>query len=71
MKEKLIIGIDIGGTNFRIGAVDRENRVPNFSRRPVSSVLKGGDAIKELAAFIEEYIEYSSFNTLMHLLAFS
>ena len=71
MKEKLIIGIDIGGTNFRIGAVDRENRVLNFSRRPVSSVLKGGDAIKELAAFIEEYIEYSSFNTLMHLLAFS
>ena len=57
MKEKLIIGIDIGGTNFRIGAVDRENRVLNFSRRPVSSVLKGGDAIKELAVFIEEYIE--------------
>lgn len=45
MKEKLIIGIDIGGTNFRIGAVDRENRVLNFSRRPVSSVLKGGDTI--------------------------
>ena len=45
MKEKLIIGIDIGGTNFRIGAVDRENRVLNFSRRSVSSVLKGGDAI--------------------------
>lgn len=56
MKEKLIIGIDIGGTNFRIGAVDRKNRVLNFSRRPVSSVLKGGDAIKELATFIEEYM---------------
>lgn len=52
----MIIGIDIGGTNFRIGAVDRKNRVLNFSRRPVSSVLKGGDAIKELATFIEEYM---------------
>ena len=69
MKEKLIIGIDIGGTNFRIGAVDRENRVLNFSRRPVSSVLKGGDGIEERAAVSEEYIEYSSFNTLMHVRA--
>lgn len=57
MEEKLIIGIDIGGTNFRIGAVNRGNRVLNFRRLPVTEVLKGGDAIRELAAFIEEYMQ--------------
>ena len=32
---KYVIGIDIGGTNLRIGTVDAEGRLMNFEESPV------------------------------------
>lgn len=56
-----IIGIDIGGTHFRIGAVDEKCRVEGFTKLPVSSVLKSGDVLCDLAAFIKSYIKVHGF----------
>lgn len=39
MSAPWVIGIDIGGTNFRIGAVDEKNRVSHFRKVPVGSVF--------------------------------
>jgi allose kinase len=49
------IGLDIGGTNLRIGLVDEENRVAGLERVDQAEVLKG-DALRSLADFIRDYM---------------
>ena len=39
---KMIIGIDIGGTNVRYGAVDKDNNVFDLIKRSSSEVFSGG-----------------------------
>lgn len=51
----LIIGIDIGGTHFRIGAVDSAGNVADFRKLPVGQVFRGGEPLKELTVFLKEY----------------
>ncbi len=52
-----IIGIDIGGTHFRIGLVDIEGDAKNFrfQKLPTKQVLHSGDVLRDLAEFIKEY----------------
>ena len=50
-----IIGIDIGGTNFRIGAVDEDGSVLKFEKVSTKSVLHSGDVLKDIAEFIKEF----------------
>lgn len=54
--EKLIIGIDIGGTNFRIGVVDSALQVTHFDKVPVRNVFSSSDALADLGAFLRDYI---------------
>ena len=49
------IGIDIGGTNLRIGLVDKTIRLSCFEKFPQADILKD-DAPKRLADFIRQYI---------------
>lgn len=49
----MIVGIDIGGTNFRIGALDNNNNIQGFSKAYVNDVLKSGDVLLDIANFIE------------------
>jgi len=51
----LAIGVDIGGTNLRIGCVDESRRLSNFMQVPQQSVLKG-DSPVQLSLFILDYI---------------
>ena len=51
-----IIGIDIGGTNFRIGAVE-DTRVIRFSKVPTGSVIFTEDVLFDIASFIKQFAE--------------
>ena len=55
MTSKNIIGIDIGGTHFRVGIVDAEGNVKNFRKLLTKQVLHSGDVLKDLAEFIKSY----------------
>lgn len=52
---KVIIGIDLGGTNLRIGAVEENNNVLSFSKLRSSRIAHAADPMKELNAIIGEY----------------
>ena len=50
------VGVDVGGTNLRIGLVDGEGRLSDFRKESVAR-LGTEDPAGALAAFISEYIE--------------
>lgn len=50
----MIIGIDIGGTNFRIGAIDQDNKIYNFKKIYIDDVLKTGDVLKDIENIIKD-----------------
>lgn len=50
----MIIGIDIGGTNFRIGALDENNNVHNFRKIYIDDVFKSGDILLDIKNIIKE-----------------
>lgn len=50
------IGIDIGGTNFRIGTVDADGRTRHFEKNS-SRIFKEADAARQLATRIKDYIK--------------
>ena len=52
-----IIGIDIGGTNFRIGAVDDDGTMRKFEKVPVGTILHSGDVLNDLADTIKSFAE--------------
>lgn len=52
----VIIGIDIGGTHLRIGAVDRAGRVHCFEKRESSAVCGADGSASRLVALIRAYL---------------
>ena len=54
---KVIIGIDLGGTNLRIGAVDADNNI--VAPKVVSSAMiaEAEEPIRALCEVIETYID--------------
>lgn len=50
----MIVGIDIGGTNFRIGALDKDNNVHNFKKIYIKDTLKSGDILYDIKNIILE-----------------
>ena len=51
-----IIGVDIGGTHFRIGVVDDSLQVSHFERLAVGDIIHPADPLGDLAAFLSAYI---------------
>ncbi len=51
-----IIGIDIGGTNFRIGAVEG-TEVVRFKKVPTGTVIQTEDVLGDIASFIKQFAE--------------
>ena len=49
-----IIGIDIGGTHFRIGAVNSEFKIENFQKIRTSEVIKN-NVLPDIIEFLENY----------------
>lgn len=60
-KESYVIGIDIGGTNIRIGLVDEELNLSAFLKVPQKSVLNG-DSLFQLSEFIKQYLKENAEN---------
>lgn len=56
MNETYVIGIDIGGTNFRIGAVYPNNKVREFRKVSVENVFRTEYPLKDLTEYIEDYM---------------
>ncbi len=52
-----ILGLDIGGTNIRIGAVDPEGKVSCFEKVPRKSVLDGVDPVARLCGFLKTFLD--------------
>jgi len=52
-----IIGIDIGGTNFRVGLVNDGGEVSDFRKVPVKQVFTTQDPLADLADFLKSYCE--------------
>ena len=52
-----IIGIDIGGTNFRIGLVDGRGEVADFRKVPVKQVFFTPDPLADLSGYLKAYCE--------------
>lgn len=53
--EKRIIGIDIGGTHFRIGAVSADGTVSDFRKLPVRQVFRSDAPLKDLTEYLSAY----------------
>lgn len=52
----LTIGIDIGGTNFRIGTVDENGEIQNFEKNS-SRIFDNGDVVETMAHAVKGYME--------------
>ena len=52
----LTLGIDIGGTNFRLGAVDEEGNISHFEKNS-SRVFDTGDVVEIIHKEIEDYMD--------------
>lgn len=56
MDKKYVVGIDIGGTNFRIGLVSQDGELSHFQKKP-SAPIFGECATERLAEEIESYLK--------------
>jgi allose kinase len=52
-----VIGVDIGGTHIRVGAVTAQGTLHYFSKKKVKDILDPSQPIESLARFVNEYIE--------------
>ncbi|WP_026512241.1 allose kinase [Butyrivibrio sp. LC3010] len=59
-----IIGIDIGGTNFRIGLVDENNNVLSFKKVPTSAVIKSTSVLEDISEYVEDFLKDTPFDAL-------
>lgn len=50
----MILGIDIGGTHFRVGLIDN-NKLINLKKIKTEDILKTNDVINDLTLFLKEY----------------
>ena len=56
MSNRIVLGIDIGGTNLRMGLVDEAYQLTRFERFPSQETLGGGSEVDCLAAKVREYL---------------
>jgi len=52
-----IVGIDIGGTHFRIGTVGTKNTVTDFRKIPVNQIFSSSDPMDDLSRYLSAYCE--------------
>ena len=51
-----IIGIDVGGTNFRVGLVNERGELEKFCKLSVEEVLTSHDVASDLAIFLKDFM---------------
>lgn len=52
-----VLSIDIGGTNFRVGAVREDGTIERFEKIPTGSVIRSGDVLGDLAQYLKAFSE--------------
>ena len=55
--EEYVIGMDVGGTNFRVGLVNSQLEVVKYKRVSVEEVLKSENVVADLARCLREFME--------------
>ncbi len=55
-KHTYILGVDIGGTNIRLGLVDEENRLSDYRKVRQEEILQGEDTLESLAQYLKRYL---------------
>lgn len=63
--DRFIIGIDIGGTNIRIGAVDKNNKVYYFNKVYQKRIFVDDRCLEHLIRFIDDYIQFNNLKGLV------
>ncbi len=58
----IIIGVDLGGTNFRIGGMSPEGRVSDVKIRPSAFIGEADSAIGALSGGIARYVDEAGIN---------
>lgn len=58
-----VIGVDIGGTNLRIGAVDEQGVLTAFQKHPIGILAEKGDMLTGLQCFLRDYIAANRLDT--------
>ena len=59
-----VLGIDIGGTNFRVGLVREDRSLARFDKVPTGSVFSSGNVLGDLAAFLKRFSEGLAFDAV-------
>lgn len=62
--EKTIIGIDLGGTNLRIGAVAEDSRILSFSKIRSNRIAMAADPLQELINVIDEFVKENKIDNI-------
>lgn len=65
MTDMRLIGIDIGGTHFRIGMVCDGQTVIRFQKAPTKNVFRSDDVLADIARFIVDYAGDTSFDAVV------
>lgn len=55
MSEERVLGIDLGGTHMRLGLVDRQHTVSDFTMVKTQEVFAGEDPINRLVEHVKQY----------------
>ncbi|MCR5137151.1 MAG: allose kinase [Oscillospiraceae bacterium] len=59
-----VLSADIGGTNFRLGAVEEDGRILKFEKLPTSSVFSSGNVLSDLEHTLFSFSEGISFDAV-------
>lgn len=51
----IVLSLDIGGTHLRIGAIDQGGTVLKFEKLPTASVIRSGNVLSDLSAFVRSF----------------
>ncbi len=57
MQENYIVGVDIGGTHFRIGTIDADCFVHVFRKVKVTEIFRSGNPLEDLKDYLRLYLE--------------
>lgn len=55
LKTSCIVGVDIGGTHFRIGAVDSNGTLSHFRKVPVEQIFRTRTPLQDLGNYLRDY----------------
>ncbi len=59
-----VLSADIGGTNFRLGAVKEDGSIVKFEKIPTSSVFASGSVLSDLENMLRTFTEGLSFDAI-------